>query len=511
MNEINDWVPAPVPPEEASAAVPQPMTSPYVPRPPVPFVCDAHEKRLLGIAAGLGVALSELLLWGTPGVSILLLTGLAYAGIFAYGRGCATFDARRGAILDVPIAVTTLCCAIFANEPLAMGNVLLLYFLLALRIHRMFGHALPEGCAALAESGIAAPFCNAGAWFRTLRAPGRGARSRVAARAALGGLISIPVAAVVLALLRSAEPAFDRAMNRLALHGSEAILHVWIDICAGAVLAIFLFSLAYTARYGRPASQKSASNRLDSVIVGTVLVVCAGIYLCFFAVQFRYLFSAVWGHLPSEYIYAEYARRGFFELALVASINLLLTHTALRTQSADRPGIQVMVVVLSAETLVLIGSALSKMGMYIRVYGLTPLRLYTSVLMVGLALGFIGQIVARFVRVSMKNGVVIAAIALYLALNLSAPNAVVAQWNVRHFESGALPTVDFELLRDLGADAVPALIRLTTHGDAEIRAQAWDTLDAVESDLCAASQDVRGVTLSGQIARARIARLQKGR
>ena len=136
-------------------------------------------------------------------------------------------------------------------------------------------------------------------------------------------------------------------------------------------------------------AKKSVISMVLTALFAAVLAVCAVIYLCFFAVQFRYLFSAVWGRLPSDYIYSEYARRGFFELAAAACINLALVCFALRTQHAARPVMKGAVVLLAAETLVLIGSALSKMAMYIRVYGLTPMRLYTSVFMIGLVLVFI--------------------------------------------------------------------------------------------------------------------------
>ena len=503
----------PVPPAPPmQPPVPPAAYAPYTPytyaRPAVPFVCDAHERKLLLIAAGLGIALCELLLWAAPGVSVVVLTALAYGGIFAYGKGCPTFDGRRGALLDIPIALAALSCALFANELLTMGNIVLLYFLLALRVSRMFGQPADNAWSAFAASGLAAPFRHIGALFQTLRAPGSGMRSRTVGRAALGILISVPVAAVVLALLRSADAAFDRALSRLATHWSTAAEHAAVDLLVGAVLAILLFSLAYTARYAAPAVQKSGARRLDSVIVGTVLAVCAVIYLCFFAVQFRYLFSAVWGHLPSEYLYSEYARRGFFELAAAACINLALVCFALRTQHADRSVMKGAVVLLAAETLVLIGSALSKMAMYIRVYGLTPMRLYTSVFMIGLALVFTGLIVARFVRFPVQNVCAAALIALYLALNFAVPNRMIAEWNVRHFESGALTTVDFDLLRDLGADAVPAVVRLTAHGDAEIRAEAHAVLRAMADDL-QTTRDIRSTTLSGQLARHRIAQVRR--
>ena len=52
-------------------------------------------------------------------------------------------------------------------------------------------------------------------------------------------------------------------------------------------------------------------------------------------------------------------------------------------------------------------------------------------------------------------------------------------------------------------DAVPAVIRLTVHPDAEIRAEAQTTLAAMADDL-RATQDIRSATLSGLLAARRI-------
>ena len=68
----------------------------------------------------------------------------------------------------------------------------------------------------------------------------------------------------------------------------------------------------------------------------------------------------------------------------------------------------------------------------------------------------------------------------------------------------SIATVDFDLLRDLGADAVPSVIRLTTHPDAEIRAEAQATLAAMSDDLHT-THDIRSATLSGLLAAQRIA------
>lgn len=467
--------------------------------PPKPFVSDSQDKKLIGIAMALGVCVCEWILRpAAPGFSVAALTAAAYGGIFLYGRGCPNFRPRAGAVLDVPIVLTALCCAIFANSLLGTLNVLLLYLLLALRISRMFGRTAPVW-REIGRSGFAAPFMHTEAIFKTMRTSRLGSH-RTMGRIALGLLIAVPVGAVILMLLSSADEAFEAAMHTLRARLGEVVSRGLLDLIGGGLLAIFLFSLAYTLRYRDVPENKPAVRRLDSVIVATVIFVCAAIYIGFFIIQFRYLFSAVWGHLPTEYIYSEYARRGFFELTLAAMLNLLLTAAAIHSKSAEQPVMKCAVVLLAAETLVLIGSALSKMGMYIRVYGMSPLRLYTSWFMIGLGLVFVGLIIAQFVRFRVWNWLAGGLLVLYLTLNLIAPNHLIAQWNVRHYLNGSLSGVDFELLRDLGADAVPALVRLTEEGDAEIAREARQKLRAIQKDVRTSERSWCSYTVSGRAA-----------
>ena len=70
----------------------------------------------------------------------------------------------------------------------------------------------------------------------------------------------------------------------------------------------------------RPGILKPIS--MDGIITLTVLLLLDLVYVLFVAIQFKYFFS---GTLGDGYTYAEYARRGFFELLFVTLINLTVT------------------------------------------------------------------------------------------------------------------------------------------------------------------------------------------
>lgn len=104
----------------------------------------------------------------------------------------------------------------------------------------------------------------------------------------------------------------------------------------------------------------------------------AGLYLLFFAVQFRYLFGAFTRMLPEGFIVSQYAREGFFELCRVMGINFSLLYLVsrsgakpLREDQAQR----IFCTLLLAAGMVFAVIALSKLGLYISCFGFTPKRL----------------------------------------------------------------------------------------------------------------------------------------
>ena len=74
---------------------------------------------------------------------------------------------------------------------------------------------------------------------------------------------------------------------------------------------------------------------LDGIISLTFIVLLDIVYMVFVAVQFKYFFS---GTFENGLTYAEYARKGFFELLFVTIINLSIT-TVIITFSKNIQGL----------------------------------------------------------------------------------------------------------------------------------------------------------------------------
>ena len=105
--------------------------------------------------------------------------------------------------------------------------------------------------------------------------------------------------------------------------------------------------------------------------------------------------------LPKDFTVAEYARRGFFEMCAIVAINLgliVLAAGLCRKEQGRVPGpVKGLALFLCVFSLILVATALSKMVLYMGSFGLTRLRVLTSVFMVFLGLVVAAEAVKLFV------------------------------------------------------------------------------------------------------------------
>ena len=147
---------------------------------------------------------------------------------------------------------------------------------------------------------------------------------RQAGGAAVGLAAAVPVAAVFGSLLMQADPVFDRLVVRSfnfeweRSRRTPASCFLWAWLAAGILRALCRPDAAVDAAVAARHARAGARS-------GVVLAAVDLLFLAFVAVQFRYLFGGT--ELVREVTglsYAEYARRGFFELVAVAALSLPL-------------------------------------------------------------------------------------------------------------------------------------------------------------------------------------------
>jgi len=175
------------------------------------------------------------------------------------------------------------------------------------------------------------------------------------------------------------------------------------------------------------------------------------------------MFGSLNNALPPDFTYAEYARRGFFELLTVTLINFSLVISSIRFTRKDGKlvtrTVQILHSLLIICTVVILSSAFLRMSLYEEVYGYTYLRVLTHSFMIFL---FVLFVIAFYKiwneRISLLKPYIVVTLGAYMILNFANIDVLIAKNNLdRYFETGKLDT---EYFRNLSYDSIPVLVNL---------------------------------------------------
>mgnify|MGYP000329378391 FL=1 len=298
--------------------------------------------------------------------------------------------------------------------------------------------------------------------LRTLRRGSKGERSVLAA--VLRGLLAAAlILAFVLPLLASADEGFASALRGLLgwLDDGWVVYRIVRLALIGALTFSLLYGVAHV--HGRGSSTRPASGRpASAVTVGTMLAVLDLLYLMFVAIQFGRLFGGP-SIVAGDQAYAGYAREGFFQLVIVAGVNIVVAFLSVRARrGAPRSATLIALqYVLLFTILVMLASAALRMGAYVGCYGLTMLRALTYVGMLAI-LSLTVLVAVWVIRPGLKvfRWSVAALLVIWLAFGLSSPAERIAQYNVDGYLSGSIERIDVVYLVSLGPDSSYAVERL---------------------------------------------------
>lgn len=295
-------------------------------------------------------------------------------------------------------------------------------------------------------------------------------------KALLGLLAALPLLFVVTSLLSSADAQFGDLLVNITERLGHDVYRIICVFLGSLLTGGYLFGLFCGAAHknGTDTFQKqqlqkaaSACAAIPAASIYAVLFSVGLIYLLFIVLQGGYYLSALQGVLPEGFTYSEYARRGFFELVLVSLINLGVLGAATllcQTRGKILKGFHVF---LSIQTLFLIGTAMTKMYLYIDVYGLTPLRVIPSTFMIYLAVLFLLIIVKQFRPLPLTRISLLVFAAGYTILSLSDMDGRIAAYNLARYEAGTLTELSVSLLIDGSLASVPAIYQVWQQTQAE--------------------------------------------
>lgn len=460
-------------------SIPQPNLTPE----------ESDGKRYISICYAILLTVAAFLLWTSVFHENTLLFWITSISLF-------TVTLIVGLILkakpNLVTIVAFLCGIVYSSHAWINGNffadlfiytnaVLITYAIFALSLFGNHTGKLRTGTFLLdlIKAIFLYPFISFAEYFKTLFK--WNTRSKKIGKNILFVLIGV-AAAIVLGLIAIELLSFDARFKELVSLDlqwediPETILKLIVSVpCAALLFSAFRsskekkmpdFSTAEKAK-----SIDKQMKKIPAVIFLIPSLTLLVIYGLFFFSQWDVYMSAFSGVLPAEYTYAEYARSGFFELCVVAFINAAFS-AVFQIFGKDDRLVSVILrkianTLLAVATLILIATALSKMLLYIKSYDLTFLRLFTSIIMILLAVGFLLSILAQWIRrIQVFPAMLVLTCALLLAVPFLNVRGRIAQYNVDAYIQRAEQGVEGNkidcdyLLYELGDAAVPEAIRL---------------------------------------------------
>lgn len=424
---------------------------------------EASRRTVIAITA-LGLAFDLAFNGQRPGVSIPLFTIL-----FAVALRTVAVRSIQTDVLLAGAVVLSMFPALRATPELIAIDVLAAAALIALTATADLGDLGSETIVGLVRRGIAilrrtllvprflaAPFAE----------PTERRRTRAALRAVI---VTAPVLALFAALLASGDRVFARLLSSvLPEWNARSILsHVALTV-AGIVLVSVLWRAALGD--GPAAESRVHPHRFAPILgFGEWATVLAGIdllFATFVIVQITYLFG---GHrrvvVTPGLSYAEYARSGFFQLAVAAGLTVVVilgTWDAGRRDDARyERWFRILVTMLVGLTGVVLASAVTRLALYEGTFGFTINRFfgYVGIISIGGVLLWLLGTIWTGRRERVVAGFLALGLVALLATNVIDPERFVAQRNIARFE--AIGRIDVSYLGfELGDEAVPIVAPL---------------------------------------------------
>ncbi len=331
-------------------------------------------------------------------------------------------------------------------------------------------------------------------------------RGGVLAAVVRGGVFALPIILVFAVLLGSADAVFANYVNQAFDSVRRALGLEFLGDTFSRLLLTGFFAVAVTGSLGfgllrrpavqptvspSPADEESEGDAVlpddkpkakpgfklsmveSSIIMGSVVA----LFAAFVGIQFAYFFGGQRTIEVAGITYAQYARRGFFELVAVSvltlGLSLVLDHVSVRQTKRENRLFRVLALMIVALTSIMLVSASQRMWLYEEAFGFTQLRVYTHVFMVWQGVTFGVYILAVFrLRMNIFSlGLVLVVIGYVGTLNLMDVDRYIADRNIARYHDGH--DLDIAFLNILSADAVPSILPLWQESKAGTEVNRW--------------------------------------
>jgi hypothetical protein len=289
----------------------------------------------------------------------------------------------------------------------------------------------------------------------------KGGPSEKNSAVATGILVTIPVVLILAALFIKTDAILNDWVSHLLLHINTESAMSWVVILA--VTGWFVGAYSFIVQKAAPSIAEKDDRRILGVVESRILLGAVNaVFGLFLLLQFVYLFGGETYLAHNAVTYAEYARQGFVELvlaALIAAGVIWLSRPYVIVDPAKKLGGLGML--LAAQVLIVLASAMNRLWLYEQAYGFTLTRLVGQTLMIWLCLVFVVlllQMRGKLTTVTTGPAMVGLMVLAVIGFNIVNPEAFIVQQNSNRYHQ--MGKIDLGYLDRLSNDAVPALLPL---------------------------------------------------
>lgn len=318
-----------------------------------------------------------------------------------------------------------------------------------------------------------------------------------------GILLTIPIVLVIIILLSSADEIFGKIFinifakcidKLITVKFGEIFLRVLIAILVFLYLSCFLDNLVNRYEADEKKEQVSKETKSETTTIKMILTTLNIIYILFCIIQIKSLFMKV--NIEN---YAQYARKGFFQLMIVSVINLIVILIA-KINKKDK-FINAMCLFMIACTFIILLSSAYRMRVYESTFGYTLLRLLVYVALFTESILLIPTIIYVLDKpIKLLKVYFIITLFVYVCINFANIDNIIARKNVdRYFATGK---IDFYYLKDnTGTDAIGQIIRIRdseaeTEEEKEVQKEVVEYISNVYAELKNEKVDFRNFNIS---------------
>lgn len=257
-------------------------------------------------------------------------------------------------------------------------------------------------------------------------------------------------------------PAFDFDMGRIIL---------WLCVAVIALACIRPRLYGVTRRTGHIAPRNTPAMPGLAYLfspqgLGTALALCNLLFVLHVASDIAYLWGGL--ELPQGISHARYAQRGAYTLIITALLAAAFVLLAMRSGQNSR-WIQALLLLWVGLNILLVGSAIQRLNLYVAAYGLTYMRVAAFIWMALVICGLV-LIILRILWHKSETWLILmnlAAVGITLyAVAFANIGGMIAWHNVRHAQQmggeGA-PLHRYYLSYNIGTAALPALMHYREH------------------------------------------------